>query len=211
MIYFVALIFLLCILLFLLERRSFGKDSFSPGKVVIYYYLVSFFPVVWYALNKEAFNDHVLSRLSMGHISKEHILYAIALGFLGFLSSYIGVFFAKASGSSFFIFFFNRFFGSLTIDVLIAQKKRRVAFTLGFLSIISIVLFLYQLSLIGGIFGLWSNLSLRTTVLSGTSHIQIFYRIFIVSIVLIFFYAYGYRKKLLFSFVFFAAMLMLGA
>lgn len=167
--FILASIYAALILVVMKLDSSINRDKFSAVKVLCYFAFVEWFVMCWFSVRSESIQRLIFSEVSPFFHEIELVHRAYALSIVGFLfsclGSYIGTYRLKNVALT----------GGRNLLGIRVVDDRHLLRIGALISIAAVPFYLLFLEKIGGLFGLWAQLHMRTTLSAGLGYYQVAY------------------------------------
>lgn len=188
MLFFISIFYYSLIVLFIVIDNKFNKDIFSAIKLASYFSAIEAFVMLWFSISPNAIEKHIFSNISGSFHNYENVIFAYLFSCFIYLFVVIGIFLGTYSSGRLSVFFSKYILNLNGWNKRISLKLASVMFLLG------VIIYVYFIFKIGGLFNLWASLNLRTTLTAGLAYFQTSYS-FLVIMATAIFYVKLYRKR----------------
>lgn len=198
-----VLYYLALLLIVIIDRRLLGRDTFSPGRVIAYFGILSGLSLLWFAVSDSALEELVFNNVDAKYKDLNLVRLAYLYTIFGILIQYAGVIFGAKIRHRRLSMLMNLFLplGIFERNRIKAATPHRPFYCGVLMYVLGVIVYLYFLNRVGGLSDLWNNLHERVERSAGLGYLQGFYTFSLLFGSLLIVYSLWWRKKYLQIFI----------
>lgn len=191
------LYYLVLLVIVVFDGKLLGHDTFSPGRVVAYFGVLSGFSLLWFAVSENALEELVFNNVHFMYKDLDLVRLAYLYTIFGILIQYAGVVFGAKIKHRRLSMFMNLFLplGIFERNGTRAANLHRPMYCGVLMYVLGLIAYLYFIDRMGGLSDLWNNLNERVERSAGLGYLQSFYTFSLLFGSLLILYSLWYRKR----------------